>query len=404
MEWDVFISHASEDKDDFVRPLGEALRKLGYKVWLDEFTIVVGDSLRQSIDRGLAHSRFGIVVISPDFLAKPWPQRELDGLVAREIEGGKVILPVWHNIDRAGVVDRSPTLADRLAVSSAKGLEYVVAELVRAMQRDDPSLPTAPSADHVGAPSPARSGLLSVETLEQAETFSSDRCTRIAIGGFLPTVLAQGPKLTIHVMPGESFRAGAEIDHVAMQSVRLRFKPPRAETCEESTMVDGWQLWDPPVPAPPLPNPVSRWNSLVLNSGISEVAVCLDTESAPDQQRAVAGYPLERDVVELLDQIAEGCAGLKMDQAPAMLKLTLLDVLGVRLKGRTGTNNSRGFDRGIVALPIVQVSKIAKPMGNLLRPVFDRLWRAAGWSSGTQSFEDGTWAGYGDGRLPRYRP
>jgi hypothetical protein len=70
MEWDVFISHASEDKDDFVRPLADHLQQSGLRVWFDEFTLTVGDSLRQSIDRGLAKSRFGIVVISPSFLQK----------------------------------------------------------------------------------------------------------------------------------------------------------------------------------------------------------------------------------------------------------------------------------------------------------------------------------------------
>lgn len=97
-EWDVFISHASEDKDDFVRPLAERLRHEGLRVWYDDFTLTVGDSLRRSIDRGLAKSRYGVVVISPNFLKKEWPQKELDGLVAREVGGIKVILPVWHNI------------------------------------------------------------------------------------------------------------------------------------------------------------------------------------------------------------------------------------------------------------------------------------------------------------------
>jgi hypothetical protein len=96
--WDVFISHASEDKDDFVRPLAQGLDNRGLNVWFDEYTLTVGDSLRRSIDRGLAGCRFGIVVISPNFLHKEWPQRELDGLVTREIGGKKVILPVWHNI------------------------------------------------------------------------------------------------------------------------------------------------------------------------------------------------------------------------------------------------------------------------------------------------------------------
>jgi hypothetical protein len=134
-KWDVFVCHASEDKDDFVRPLARGLETHGLKVWFDEFTLTVGDSLRRSIDHGLAGSRFGVVVISPDFLHKEWPQRELDGLVAREIDGVKVILPVWHNITADLIRKYSPTLADRLAVSSGRGLEHVTAALLRAMRR-----------------------------------------------------------------------------------------------------------------------------------------------------------------------------------------------------------------------------------------------------------------------------
>ena len=129
--WDIFIGHASEDKDAVVRPLAERLRSLGLEVWYDEFTLLLGDSLRQSIDHGLANSRFGIVVLSPDFLAKNWPKKELDGLFSRETEGEKVILPVWHNIDQAELSKHSPMMADRLAVSTSKGLDSVVKEIMR---------------------------------------------------------------------------------------------------------------------------------------------------------------------------------------------------------------------------------------------------------------------------------
>jgi hypothetical protein len=129
--WDIFISHASEDKDVVVRPLAERLHSLGLKVWYDEFTLLLGDSLRQSIDYGLANSRFGIVVLSPNFLAKNWPRKELDGLFSRETEGEKVILPVWHNIDQAELSKHSPMMADRFAVSTSKGLDAVVKEIMK---------------------------------------------------------------------------------------------------------------------------------------------------------------------------------------------------------------------------------------------------------------------------------
>lgn len=129
--WDIFISHAGEDKDAVARPLAERLRSLGLTVWYDEFTLSLGDSLRQSIDYGLANSKFGVVILSPDFFSKNWPTRELDGLFAKETYSGKVILPVWHNIDQAGVSKCSPMLADRIAAITSNGLDVVVREIMR---------------------------------------------------------------------------------------------------------------------------------------------------------------------------------------------------------------------------------------------------------------------------------
>lgn len=131
--YDVFICHASEDKDDFVRPLAQALSNRGSRVWYDEFTLKVGDSLRREIDRGLRDSRFGVVVLSPDFFAKEWPQRELDGLVAKEVGGKKAILPVWHKVTADDVRRYSLTLVDRVAASSSDGLDVVVKKLFEAM-------------------------------------------------------------------------------------------------------------------------------------------------------------------------------------------------------------------------------------------------------------------------------
>lgn len=116
---DVFISHASEDKDEIVRPLANALISMGLNVWYDEFTLRIGDSLRQKIDRGLASSRVGLVVLSPSFIAKGWTNYELDGIVTRNVSGEQIILPIWHNITKQQVIDFSPSLADKVARSTA---------------------------------------------------------------------------------------------------------------------------------------------------------------------------------------------------------------------------------------------------------------------------------------------
>ena len=141
---DVFICHASEDKEEFVRPLAEALRSHHLEVWYDEFALDVGDSLREAIDRGLATSRYGIVVLSPSFFRKRWPKRELNGLVAREMaEDRGVILPVWHHVDRDEVVGFSPPLADLRAAVSAQGLSAVVGQLLKKLQPEDSPLVVA---------------------------------------------------------------------------------------------------------------------------------------------------------------------------------------------------------------------------------------------------------------------
>jgi len=86
----------------------------------------VGDSLRKAIERGLSNSRFGIVVLSPSFFAKEWPQAELNALFAMELDGRKLILPIWHNVNRAEVLNHAPWLADKVAARSSDGLNAVV--------------------------------------------------------------------------------------------------------------------------------------------------------------------------------------------------------------------------------------------------------------------------------------
>ena len=125
-EFDVFISHASEDKESIVRPLAVSLKERGLSVWFDEFELRIGDSLRRKIDAGIARSRFGIVVLSPSFFAKSWPQYELDGLVTMAVSGRQVMLPLWHGISKDEVQNQSPTLADKVALRTS---DYTVEEI-----------------------------------------------------------------------------------------------------------------------------------------------------------------------------------------------------------------------------------------------------------------------------------
>ena len=132
--YDVFISHASEDKDEIVRSLAKSLQDKGLKVWFDEQTLRIGDSLRQKIDAGLANSKVGLVVLSPAFLKKGWTNYELDGIVTRAVSEEQIMLPIWHNITKQQVMDFSPSLADKVARSTAthtvNEIAYEIADLI----------------------------------------------------------------------------------------------------------------------------------------------------------------------------------------------------------------------------------------------------------------------------------
>ncbi|RVP06951.1 TIR domain-containing protein [Sinorhizobium meliloti] len=115
---DVFISHASPDKDSFVRPFAEALRRLGVNVWYDEFSIGLGDSIAEAIEKGIAQSAFGIVVISPRFIDRKWTQHEYRALLNLNVEEDRKIVPIWLGVTRADVAAFSPSLADKLAIDT----------------------------------------------------------------------------------------------------------------------------------------------------------------------------------------------------------------------------------------------------------------------------------------------
>lgn len=120
-EYDVFVSHAWEDKEDFVDEFVSELRKQGLKVWYDTNKLKWGDPMREKIDKGLSKSRYGVVVLSPNYIAehKYWTKAELNGLFQVETVNGKTILPIWHNLTKKQVVEYSPIIADRKALTTA---------------------------------------------------------------------------------------------------------------------------------------------------------------------------------------------------------------------------------------------------------------------------------------------
>jgi TIR domain len=183
--WDVFISHASEDKDDIVRPLAANLIERGVKVWIDEQSLLLGDSLREKIDAGLAQSRYGIVVLSPFFFSKRWPAKELNGLSAKEdAEGRKVVLPIWHEVDESTVASYSPTLADRLAARTSDGLDEVVRQIMQVLRPEDKLTGTqkVPAMAALRRSTAERSPTFSLTGPERESVFEAWKLLHLALG------------------------------------------------------------------------------------------------------------------------------------------------------------------------------------------------------------------------------
>lgn len=119
-KYDVFISYASEDKDSFVRALAVELERYSIRVWYDEFTMKLGDSLTKLIDTGLQSCRYGVIVLSKHFLEKNWPDYEYRSLLSRQVNGENVILPLLYGISVDDVRAYSLYLADIKSLSVGK--------------------------------------------------------------------------------------------------------------------------------------------------------------------------------------------------------------------------------------------------------------------------------------------
>lgn len=140
-EYDAFISHAVEDKIPIANELCAKLENAGLRIWYSGKELGVGDSIEKTIEKGLHRSRYGIVILSPTYLAKNWTIREFYTLLAKEIEEHKVILPVLYNVTVDDLKNKDLLMADRFAVNADRGLDFVVAKLVGEIRKQKVAQP-----------------------------------------------------------------------------------------------------------------------------------------------------------------------------------------------------------------------------------------------------------------------
>jgi hypothetical protein len=151
MEWDVFLCHASEDKDQIVRPLAALLEARGLKVWYDEFFAT--DDWKEAINRGIESSRFGLVVLSPASIAKQWPLYEFELIKMKERQRHdwqKLLVPVLHNLSSNDLLRHSSMfgehLLNRLPLSTSQGIPGLADAIAQILGRQSHLGTDAPSA------------------------------------------------------------------------------------------------------------------------------------------------------------------------------------------------------------------------------------------------------------------
>lgn len=131
-----FISHDSRDKDTLVSQLASTLQKMLCTVWYDEYSLVAGQSLRESIERGLKTCKKCILVLSPNFLQNGgWTKAEFDSVFTREIlEKSNIVIPIWHGVEKRDIFEYSPRLLDKVGIPSSLPVEEIAKKVMRAIE------------------------------------------------------------------------------------------------------------------------------------------------------------------------------------------------------------------------------------------------------------------------------
>ena len=134
-KFEVFISHAVEDKCAIANELNLRLKEMGIKAWYSGDELTIGDSIMSSVNQAIKTVQYGVVILSPLYLRKRWTMLELQALMAREHMSIKRIFPIWHGVGYEEVLEYLPIMADRYAIPSEKGVEFIVNSLAIAMNK-----------------------------------------------------------------------------------------------------------------------------------------------------------------------------------------------------------------------------------------------------------------------------
>lgn len=148
-----FLSHASEDKADFVEPLARRLAELGVKPWLDKWEIRPGDRLVQRLfDEGLATADAVVVVVSTHSVTKPWVREELDAATVRRVNEETRLIPV--RLDQVSMPSPLRHIAWITTDRSTEGVTHTAQRIAETLHDHDPGPAVGPRPAYASASTP----------------------------------------------------------------------------------------------------------------------------------------------------------------------------------------------------------------------------------------------------------
>lgn len=137
-EYDLFVSHSSEDKEDFVKEFVNLLKEKGLSVWYDDDILKIGHNLRKRIDFGIKNSNFAVVIFSEDFLKSKWTNYEYDNIFLDFYDKEKV-LPILHDLTIEELKEFDGSIPMIRALSTKKyTLDEIVQEIIERLNEENP--------------------------------------------------------------------------------------------------------------------------------------------------------------------------------------------------------------------------------------------------------------------------
>jgi hypothetical protein len=215
----------------------------------------------------------------------------------------------------------------------------------------------------------------------------------------VPVPLIAGPKLLMHIFPISAFEEIDEIDFSLVPKLAQSFAPFDYEQLNSQPDVHSWRFFAPPFRSnsmfPGRIEPAegqSMWFTEISRYGEIEVISMVDTIGEPSDAGPITieGSQLEALIVRSVEKLFVSLNSLKV-RPPAVFQCSLLETIDCHIL----LSRAHGkFTRQPIILPEVIIGEYKSPVAEILRPVLDAIWRAAGVVSGSPSFNSGSWAGY----------